>query len=311
MNKRKLTSIFLFIIAFLVIMSPCESEAKDFQVTIPTFKVTLNGQVVDNRYNKYPIVVYKDITYLPLNYYTLQWMGIKTNYYSNKNICFIGTNNRSDSKWKIDTTKVANSSQYNVAMPSYNIAINTIDENEFWMNPKQTYPILHFRGILYLPLTYDIAVEEFDWKYSFDSKNGLCVDSRDANRPILNDTKIGDTSASRNLHRTQYAYGVDAYAGFPVSTLDDNYEFSYKKKGEVEETFSLKKSLINGDYYFNYQIDSRKVLQYGLGIKPSMNGNILSVVCVKYSGASPNYSGENILLKIDMVNQKIISQTAI
>lgn len=37
-------------------------------VTLPTFNVVLNDINIDNHYSKYPLIVYKDITYFPMTY---------------------------------------------------------------------------------------------------------------------------------------------------------------------------------------------------------------------------------------------------
>ena len=50
--------------AFLCTFSPTPVAlaADTVQVTLPDFTVTLNGQVIDNSYRQYPLLVYKDIT---------------------------------------------------------------------------------------------------------------------------------------------------------------------------------------------------------------------------------------------------------
>ena len=57
--------------AFLCTFSPTPAAlaADTVQVTLPSFTVTLNGQVIDNSYRQYPLLVYKDITYFPMTYY--------------------------------------------------------------------------------------------------------------------------------------------------------------------------------------------------------------------------------------------------
>lgn len=178
----------------------------------------------------------------------------------------------------------------------------------FTENKKETYPVLNYRGITYLPLTWNFAVAKFDWNYTFDSRTGLCIDSRNANRPVLNNSKIGDSSPLRGLRRMQYVFSDDAYAGYPQSTLDGFYMFAYKKKGGVENTFSLQEQLTEGDYYFNCSLDTNGYCNPNPDMKPSLAGNILSVLCVKSSDNYLNHKGENLLLKIDMEAGKIMSQ---
>lgn len=47
-------------------------------VTLPAFTVELNGVKIDNTYNQYPLIVYKDITYFPMTFYDSRLMGLET-----------------------------------------------------------------------------------------------------------------------------------------------------------------------------------------------------------------------------------------
>ena len=47
-------------------------------VTLPTFKVVFNNTNVDNRYSKYPLIVYKDITYFPMTYSDCRFLGLES-----------------------------------------------------------------------------------------------------------------------------------------------------------------------------------------------------------------------------------------
>lgn len=42
-------------------------------------------------------------------------------------------------------------------------------------NSKEEYPLLVFRDVTYFPLTWRFAVNELDWNYNFDQKNGLVI----------------------------------------------------------------------------------------------------------------------------------------
>ena len=55
---------------FLLTMSPMQQAwaASTVQVTLPSFNVTLNGKSTGNEYSKYPLIVYKDITYFSLTW---------------------------------------------------------------------------------------------------------------------------------------------------------------------------------------------------------------------------------------------------
>ena len=44
---------------------------------IVTGKVTLNGQVIDNKNAKYPLLTYSNITYFPMTYHLSRFMGVE------------------------------------------------------------------------------------------------------------------------------------------------------------------------------------------------------------------------------------------
>ena len=43
---------------------------------VVTGKVTLNGQVIDNKNAKYPLLTYSNITYFPMTYHLSRFMGV-------------------------------------------------------------------------------------------------------------------------------------------------------------------------------------------------------------------------------------------
>ena len=65
--------------AFLCTGIPSTAEAaKSVPVTLPTFDVTLNGTVVENNNRQYPLLVYNNITYVPMTYYDCRFLGLET-----------------------------------------------------------------------------------------------------------------------------------------------------------------------------------------------------------------------------------------
>ena len=44
---------------------------------VVTGKVTLNGQVIDNKNAKYPLLSYSNITYFPMTYHLSRFMGVE------------------------------------------------------------------------------------------------------------------------------------------------------------------------------------------------------------------------------------------
>ena len=42
-------------------------------------------------------------------------------------------------------------------------------------NSSEEYPVLRFRDVTYLPLTWRFAVEEFGWEYSYSQEYGISI----------------------------------------------------------------------------------------------------------------------------------------
>ena len=77
MRKKILT---LFLTGFLLGSSSAAFAGEPVKVTFPTFPVTLNNQTLNNDYSQYPILVYKDLTYVPMPYYDCRLLGLKTDW---------------------------------------------------------------------------------------------------------------------------------------------------------------------------------------------------------------------------------------
>lgn len=59
------------------------TEAGSVNVTLPNFPVTLNGTKVNNDYSKYPLIVYRDITYFPMTYGDCRFLGLESDWNGN------------------------------------------------------------------------------------------------------------------------------------------------------------------------------------------------------------------------------------
>ncbi len=169
-------------------------------ISLPSFKITLNGHVIDNSYNKYPLLVYKDITYFPMTYHGARFLGLKANWYEkskmyhNKGVLFIGTcsNSEKQSTFKMIRNNHKNHKHDHAHIASYGLALNTVNPNNFIRSEEEEYPILNFRGITYFPLTWKYAVDQFGWEYSYTHEEGLKINSVHSSRKVIDDSIIGN-----------------------------------------------------------------------------------------------------------------------
>lgn len=258
--------------------------AQNVTVTLPTFPVTLNGYQMSPAYDEYPVIVYKDITYFPMTYHYGAFLGLDTLWSNNTLTIKKVTATNKDLRWY--ERKEANKKQYTASIATSNVIVN----GNTIQNSKEQYPLLLFRDITYFPLTWRFAVDEFGWDYTFDTQNGLKINSK---------SEIEINGKSDN-----YVIAGDIAVGYPFNTFSDKYTFTYKNGNNEETEFSLESQLQDGNYYFNCQADENGYMQFDTLIKPSIEGNILTLPCVRQTNKK-----ENLLLKIDFINGTIISKT--
>ncbi len=152
-------------------------------VTIPEFKVTFNGQNVDSLNRMYPLLKFRDITYFPMTYDDLRFLGVTTDWNDSVKKLTITKEPVENAKYN-DYKAYKNSGKFiyenvdgiygEVKNCEFEIEINgkKID------NSNEEYPFLLFRNITYFPLTWRLAVDEFGWDYSFTDEEGLKINSK-------------------------------------------------------------------------------------------------------------------------------------
>lgn len=188
------------------------AAGKTVTVTVADFDVFLNGVMMDSRNSEYPLIVFRNITYVPMTWNLTRFMGLKTRYdkKNGENIFFVG--NTADRAYVLEEDKAStrNKGSYSAYITDYRLAVN--DTRHFIDNKTEQYPILTFREITYFPLTWRFAHDCFGWDYYYDNENGLAIDSRNAFRPEWNEDVIwaGTTSGDS----VYYACNDNAYVGW-------------------------------------------------------------------------------------------------
>lgn len=234
--KKIILPLLCFIILFTSSsFSQCMAD-DSIIVTLPTFDVSLNGQHITSTYRKYPLIVYKNITYFPMTYYDARLLGLSTKW--NK-VDGLSVDKNEDYFYEyvneVNTDKNSNKHTAKIITSKIRVYRKEID------NTKEQYPLLLFRNITYFPLTWRFAVNEFGWKYSFDQTNGLI---------IYNDNVIMKNPNVYNWIVSHYAgSGAGSMAGtddimFPIHALVEHLDVSLgnttfkemEKRRYLEET---------------------------------------------------------------------------
>ena len=71
----------MFVIFMVIVMAlPTISVFAKETAVLPAFEVSFNGQLVESNYRQFPLIVYKDITYVPMTYFDCRSLGLTTNW---------------------------------------------------------------------------------------------------------------------------------------------------------------------------------------------------------------------------------------
>ncbi len=168
--KKKVMGMFCALfLAMLLTASP--AAAADVTVTLPTFPVTLNGLTMEQSNSQYPLLVYKDITYVPMTWADTRLLGLESSWTAQDGLVIRKGSAQDKSSYTAYKASAANAQSYTASTASGKITVN----GKQITNSAEEYPLLLFRDITYFPLTWRFAVNEFGWDYSFDSKSGLTV----------------------------------------------------------------------------------------------------------------------------------------
>ncbi len=121
---------------------------------------------------EYPVLLYRNVSYIPLTSSMCNELYLSVAFTPEDGLYVargggrgnIGTE-RNRVLGSINYTNPANG-KVEALIPDYPVFINGREYD----SKDAEYPMLNFRGITYLPLTYDIITKEFDFDFSFDNE---------------------------------------------------------------------------------------------------------------------------------------------
>ncbi|WP_438444567.1 DUF5050 domain-containing protein [Gorillibacterium sp. sgz5001074] len=178
------------------------AAARTVKVTLPEYTVTLNGHTVDNRYRKYPLLVYNEITYVPMTWYDSRLLGLETVWSTEDGLRIQEA--QVTSSYQADQTESRNKSTYTAEVSDFPVKVNgtTVD------NASEPYPLLSFRDVTYFPLTWRFAHDSFGWNYEWSDDTGLAITSHN---PQLKPLELpAETAESHAAFYRGYLYFTEA-----------------------------------------------------------------------------------------------------
>jgi len=270
-------------ICWIFLMTP--TFGVEVKANLPTFNVYFNGTKIENENRQFPLLVYKDITYVPMTYYDCRYLGLTTDWNNETNTFSVekglvtGAYRDYNWEWKNAKTHKAIVCDCNVIVNG-----NIVD------NSKEEYPLLTFRDVTYFPLTWRFAVEEFEWDYNFDIEKGLSINSDNYHIEVLNLPNCTGMVATDNLYYYYNGIADGKNVIYRVPVVDtSNPEIIH----ELPETdLSKKASFIeeNGDIYIQYVAGFSTIMSTEYYYKIEADGTVKSQKPGNYSGGKHGYS---------------------
>ncbi len=181
-------------VVFLAQAAP--AAAAPVEARLPDFPIQINDTTIDNSHRTYPFLWYKGVTYLPLTYFDCQALGTRTEYDDTNGLRV----NPADTACAVpnDTQAAANPTKVKASTVDFPVVINgTPYQNDRW-------PLLHYRYITYLPLTWEVAHNVLGWNYFYDEGSRTLAIS--GMSPMVNRLSVPDsaTIAAADEHNTYY-----------------------------------------------------------------------------------------------------------
>ncbi|GIP39307.1 hypothetical protein J31TS4_25870 [Paenibacillus sp. J31TS4] len=217
----------------LAMLAPGTASAQSQEVTVrlPSFAVTVDGQPIDSTQLKYPVLVYRDITYFPMTWNVGQGMGLRTQWDAETGLAVDAL---AEEKTELAMEQgggfqTGKSYRANVAAFPVRVNAETID------NGSEPYPLLEFQGITYFPMTWRFTNDSFRWETSWSSETGFAI--RTAQHPFF-DTVVYDDEAylytpelnGRGMYRLP-----KSLAGLPAYLQENEADAIWKAREQRSE----------------------------------------------------------------------------
>lgn len=242
MMRKTWISFAIIISLFVSLFVPAgqiKAAGTSVKVTLPKFEVKLNGHTVENQYREYPLLVYRDITYIPMTWNDTRMLGLEATWSQ-----AAGLNIKQSlvtSSYAAYKSSKRNASTYTAKISTSAITVNGKVIN----NSKEQYPLLTFRDITYFPLTWRFAHDEFGWDYKWNVASGLSITSHN---PQLQSAGLPSYDAENDVALYKgYYYFVET-----KGTTNHIYRASIKQPSVKEEVYSYTISGPDADWHPMY-----------------------------------------------------------
>ena len=161
----------------MIVGGPYDNTGRK-KVLVPDYPFVINGTNIDFKNSLYPVISYNDITYFPMTWHYCRMLGVTTDWNDETGLRVEKANTTAE---PIKYQRADNARELYAVLPKYDIFVN----GKKIENDSEEYPLLNFRNVTYFPLTWDFIINEFGWNYTFDSENGLVINSAEEKKENL------------------------------------------------------------------------------------------------------------------------------
>ena len=174
-----------FLLYAMTFTASALSPGDKVNAELPRFDITFNGEKIDTTTARYPVVVYNDITYIPVSdkhttgFNYLQYLGVdcgeKRSYHAYHKLFLRNMFFERDFPDKVEFTPFSGERNVITATVSENRNIITNKFGDVKEYVTDEYPMLTIDNVDYIPMTYKLAHEYLGLWYSFSTDTGLSL----------------------------------------------------------------------------------------------------------------------------------------
>jgi hypothetical protein len=245
----------VIILAFFICPAMAVAVESQVIVTIPKFPISINDEILDYRNDRYPFVLYKDITYFPMTYDHCSYLGVAVAW-TEKDGLYVAATGGSSSSLPDYGRENNTAASYTARIASFPIHVNgrQIDNNQ------EMYPLLLFRDITYFPMNWRFATEELSWEIYWNE--GLEI--RQVNQGAFYFDSIGSDGA--DLKRVETIYREESNSEGSVTYYYDHDDIYYARLKFTDDSVVPLRSL---------QATSEKDQMGAASVDVQLQGNFL------------------------------------
>ncbi len=235
MKKTILTTLTLLALLILLCASFTARAAETVKVQLTPHYTEIESMSVYGPAVEFPVLTYKDVTYLPMTYSLSARLGIAVGFTEDDGFFVTKYNDMIFAQSENDAPFGGDGNffrytDYTAVIPDYPVYINGIRYD----SSKETYPFLNFGGVTYLPMTYDIAYCELGLDVKLND-SGLFISSTEYTKTALSKglTASGETLIfKQRTEINEYTDGQgmprrSPFSWWEIYRLDRNSDFAY------------------------------------------------------------------------------------